>query len=289
MFLPGRLTLEYVKGRRRDFLNPLRLFVLTAILNFAALSFVLREEINDLQDLDPFSSERFERPLIDSLLAIRHDFAASYGERSKEVAALDSLHTRMISDVVNLKDSIPWSKIKIGSQNAVCGDIATVDYLRLSRDSLQRKYHIDGFVERMIFWRAMKIMDKGAHAYSKVLLGNLLWVTLLTIPLIAIMMKVLYVRRKHYWVEHLIFWVHVHCLTFSVSAVGLMMRVWTDSVAFLWISVVINLIILWLAMKRYYGQGFIKTTVKFYLAGWTYWLIWWILFFWNLLITVFIF
>ncbi len=190
---------------------------------------------------------------------------------------------------MSFQDSINWGNLNAGDHPMICGDIATIDYLTLSRDSLERKYDIDGFFNRLIFWRSMKIMDQGAQSYSKVLLGNLLWVTLLTIPLIAIMMKLLYVRRRHYWVEHLIFWVHVHCFMFCVTAASLLLRIWTDTSVVNGIGIAINFIFLWIAMKRYYGQGFFKTSFKFILAGYTYWFIWWFLFVWNLLVTVFIF
>ena len=47
LFVPGRLTNEYFKGRHRRYVTPLRLFLLTAILHFAILAYIANEVNGD--------------------------------------------------------------------------------------------------------------------------------------------------------------------------------------------------------------------------------------------------
>lgn len=47
IFIPGKLTNEYFRGRHRTFASPLRLFLLTAILHFAAMAYFMGNLIEE--------------------------------------------------------------------------------------------------------------------------------------------------------------------------------------------------------------------------------------------------
>jgi hypothetical protein len=93
----------------------------------------------------------------------------------------------------------------------------------------------------------------------------------LLLPVFAFILKVLHIRSGRYYVEHLILSMHIHAFNFLTLAVivGLSMlssvRVasaalpaWLTSLWWLWF-----MLYPWLAMKRVYRQGVIKTTLKF--------------------------
>jgi ABC-type multidrug transport system permease subunit len=75
-------------------------------------------------------------------------------------------------------------------------------------------------------------------------------------------MKLLYIRRKRYYVEHLIFGFHFHAFAFII--LGIIALAYFEIPEWL-LGILIFTIFayLFLAMKRFYQQGIFKTFVKF--------------------------
>ena len=86
------------------------------------------------------------------------------------------------------------------------------------------------------------------------------------LPVFAGVMKLIYVRRKRFYVEHFVFALHVHAFVFLTFAVSLLARhEAVSSVLMLWVMLYI-----YLAMKRFYGQGWFRTGAKYVLLGMLY-------------------
>jgi hypothetical protein len=88
----------------------------------------------------------------------------------------------------------------------------------------------------------------------------------LMMPLFAFFLKVLYFRQNRYYVEHFVFALHVHSLTFLLSTVGMLF----PFPALLMVLTVWQLVYVFLAMKRVYGQGIVRTFSKYLALGFAY-------------------
>ena len=101
--------------------------------------------------------------------------------------------------------------------------------------------------------------------------SNLPNIIILLLPVFALALKLLYVRRNYYYVEHLIFGIHLHCLAFALFSIAFLVE-W----AFPDLEELLNIVYLWfliyafVAMKRIYCQSWIRTFVKFNFLGATY-------------------
>jgi hypothetical protein len=85
-------------------------------------------------------------------------------------------------------------------------------------------------------------------------------------PLFALILKLLYARRKRFYVEHFVFALHVHSFAFLLLTIMVLMRVdWVNALLTVWF-----MIALYIAMKRVYGQGYLKTLLKYVLLGQAY-------------------
>lgn len=91
------------------------------------------------------------------------------------------------------------------------------------------------------------------------------------LPLLAALMKLLYWRPPHYYVEHLLLLVHNHAFTFFVAILSMLLRkVLPASIADsgyvlllrIALQIYVALYIYW-SMRRVYGQGRLLTTAKF--------------------------
>jgi hypothetical protein len=86
------------------------------------------------------------------------------------------------------------------------------------------------------------------------------------LPIFALFLKILYIRRRRLYVEHLIFVLHVHAFGFLLAA-PLLLAPDSWPTGFLWLALPVYLF--W-AMKRVYGQSWARTAVKFITFGWAY-------------------
>lgn len=86
------------------------------------------------------------------------------------------------------------------------------------------------------------------------------------LPLFALLLKIIYIRSKRFYVEHLVFSLHVHAFAFGMLLLMLAPPL-KALVPFLvlWVA-----LYLFLAMKRVYGQGVFKTCLKIGLLGFSY-------------------
>jgi hypothetical protein len=88
----------------------------------------------------------------------------------------------------------------------------------------------------------------------------------LFLPLLAVVMKLMYWRPRRYYVEHLLFFVHVHAFLFLLfSLVWVVERVASKTLIG-WLSIFTGIYLtyyIYAAMRRVYGQGRLRTFAKF--------------------------
>lgn len=88
----------------------------------------------------------------------------------------------------------------------------------------------------------------------------------LLLPLYAALLKLLYARRKRLYAEHFVFALHIHAFSLLVFSLLLLVKPLP----------LLGLLIFWppvyafLAMRRVYGQGLLKTGAKFVVLGASY-------------------
>ena len=106
-------------------------------------------------------------------------------------------------------------------------------------------------------------------------------VMFLMLPVFALLMKLVYIRRAWFYSEHLIFALHNHAVAFiGFTAIAILVAVagnprWVTLSA---LAVLISMNGYFLvAQKHVYGQGWVKTASKYLLLFVSYWIV--ILFF----------
>ena len=134
----------------------------------------------------------------------------------------------------------------------------------LTADSMIQKYQIKGFADKVLFKQLHKLMKDPESLIYK-MIGNLTWMMLIFIPSMALIFKLLYVRRKKYYVEHLVFLFHTHAFFLFVGTVFLMFMqlelMQPESFQFLGLIFSFYFYVL-ISLKRVYSQGWIKTFFK---------------------------
>jgi hypothetical protein len=148
--------------------------------------------------------------------------------------------------------------------------IALADLVDLEPDEIIQKYEIQGWQNRMLVKQGLKSI-KNPEGLKHNYIGSLTWTILALVALMAGLLRILYWRQKRYYAEHFIFLLHQHSGGFLILTLGLLIHEFYHFSKGIW--VLLNLWIafaLLVAMYRYYRQGLVKTTVKWFIYGFCY-------------------
>lgn len=259
LFRPGFLTVEYVNGRIVRYIAPFRLYLATSIVFFLLLSFF------GLRALDGVN--------IGGSDAAAPDTAAL----AAGLAALDNIDTTgMPPDAREAFERgmrlTAESVDEAVSRAAAAGDVEVdvrvgglqpwaAQMLRSGNDRVSRR-----LVNRVTLRYGHLPPGPAVREFVRQYLEYVPHTVFLLLPLFALILKVLYIRRGRFYAEHFVFALHIHALTFVVFT--LMFLIGNGMVnAWLFFGIMLYA---WLAMKRVYGQGWFRTTTKYFMLGFIY-------------------
>jgi hypothetical protein len=123
-----------------------------------------------------------------------------------------------------------------------------------------------------------KIGEHGEKAkfFLEAFRGNLATMMLCCIPVFALILKVLYIRKRRFYVEHLIYALHIHTFVYVgvvlITLIGMALARWSATAqalvcTFLGVTLLVQILI---SIRRVYRQGWFFTTFKFLLGGIAY-------------------
>lgn len=268
ILIPGRLTKQFFKGKHKSYVHPVRVLLVSTIVMIFFLSHALDGKLdNGPRDIyDSFQEDEWERlkaKELDSLkIAVEEDFKGNPEVHS----ALDTLIHRAQLDEYE-EDSINVNQIfSIFGNDEI--KIARQDFFTLNDLEIVDKYQITDSWERLIWRQTIRVIKRGDQVVP-FLLGNILWLTLVMMPLLALTLKLFYIRHDHYYVEHLVFSMHTHSFSFGLWTVFILIagRVPDYFIALIFMTIGLYVIF---SMKNYYQQSWLKTTFKFFLINGLY-------------------
>ena len=128
----------------------------------------------------------------------------------------------------------------------------------------------DGFLKRFMQRRSIELNTKYKSnqleaELAKTFISNFPKVFFLLLPVFAGLLKLLYIRRDYYYSEHLVFSTIFYNFFFLNASIGMVVSDvpwldWLTIVAYSWIP-----LCLLVAMRVMYGQGWMKTILKYFL------------------------
>jgi Protein of unknown function (DUF3667) len=123
-----------------------------------------------------------------------------------------------------------------------------------------------------------KIGEDGSKGklFFDTLRSNIPAMMLCCIPLFALVLKILYIRKRRFYVEHLVYALHIHTFFYVaviITSLAVMAANRTVPVLAGWITAIMVIAILvqiFLSIRRVYGQGWLMTMIKFLFGGFIY-------------------
>src|SRR6266481_3209544 len=269
---PWKLTNQFLAGHRVRYVHPLRLYLLASILFFFAVNYwgksihlqpgkltsENRAEIEaalEKQNLTPEQRAKVERAL-------------NMANMSPEVAAIMA---------AKRKDTTPEEP---ATPQATPTSKETATPLVDSTPAFFQSGNPSTPFEKWIETRAKeKIGEHGTNLqlFAKTLISNLPYMMLCCIPLFALVLKILYIGRKVFYIDHLIYALHIHSFAYLATILIILATIGLNRVssgasagwiiALLWITFAAQI---FLSIRRVYRQSWFISVFKFFLGGFVY-------------------
>jgi len=266
---PGFLSAEYARGRRASYLNPIRMYVFTSALFFLIFFTVYKvdEEKTEILKMD------------------------INGKTLEDVAAMDSTEFVKYTTEINENNDKPakpmtrqeFKNYYDSTENAVkkTMQFSTSEYKSLAEyDSLIKAGVVkDGWFKKLYQRRLLEMNAKYKDGSKKVInviteafLHKLPQMLFISLPLLALLLKLLYIRRKEfYYVNHGIFSIHLYIFIFIALLFSFGLNKLSAVTHWEGFSVMKNLISVLIffywykAMRNFYQQRRAKTILKYLL------------------------
>jgi hypothetical protein len=259
IWAPWKLTQFYVEGKRQSFFNPMRLFLVTLLFHFGYLVSITNIDNNKTKSQNEFY--KLERSvLFNKFKSVKNEFSETDAIKSFS----DSIETRLFKNVTLPEQDTLMSEKFFGRTYP----ITRKDAIDMPIDSIYQKYHITTLYEKIAVKQYIRInLDRAGTL--KYVLGNAAWGLLVAVLLLGWLFKLLYIRHKKYYVEHLVFWMNIHSFSFLIVTLIVFLArlsIKDEEAISALISTSLSLFLpiwLYLSMYKYYKQGFLKTFLKF--------------------------
>jgi len=270
---PWRLTNEFLSGKRVRYLHPGRLYLLASILFFFAVTYWVKSAHLDPKRLTPEARAEIAADLEKKNLTPE--------QRTNVEKALKILPPETASKIEQaikrketLTETLKTEDAPDKEPEAKNPDGALAEFENTDSASPPNRF------EKWIEGRAKeKLGERGTNLqlFLITMISNVPYMVLCCIPLFAFVLKILYLRKHVFYIDHLVYALHIHTFAYLaimlivLATVGLNRTVpgvlagWI--VGLLWTIFAVQIL---LSIRRVYRQGWFMTVFKFFAGGFVY-------------------
>ncbi|WP_245915752.1 hypothetical protein [Mangrovibacterium marinum] len=188
-------------------------------------------------------------------------------KNEEQLVAVDSL-SRQLGDHVASDTVNQSTDIKVDS---LFTNGPLESKLQILARSVDQKLQEETDPEEQESLLRMKYNLSSPRALTNTFLKYLSWAFFLMLPVLAVLLSGFYWRRKLRFIRHLVFSVHIHSFVFLLNILLVALSlIWHLPGWIFGLSILGGNVYIYMALKRFYGQGYLKTFVKFLMLGGVY-------------------
>jgi hypothetical protein len=324
LMIPGKVTVEYFKGKHKKYPHPVQFFFVVMFFFLLVFNKQIGDKgfsFNNLGNNFNFSfnpTEKEDKAEITSEMVLeslkysakKHSYLRAYNQlpadlKNKETErALDSVlstvykkENRNLVFVQHVTDSIALSNgdsINLSNDSVEMNlltfksKIALDDLFNQTPDEIIENYGVNGWMEQILLKQSLKSF-KNPQGLVHTYIGSFAWTILALIGLMALILHLFYYRQKRYYVEHFVFLMHQHSGAYLMLTLALLLSS-LFPLGPIWIVLLGWIgISMWLALYNYYRQSWWMTTLKWLMYVVIYVIGFGLLFTISLLLALFLF
>lgn len=267
---PGYLTNSFNNGKRKSYANPVRLYIIISFLYFFILSFLASDFSEEVKktETDQTVQEQFDMDLSSQLDSI----TLNKIETKDTIAAqLVKINTANNNSIINISmddsESWPfsdkeWETFLDLKDNKLLSDQQIFDSLKIE--------HKHAFTQ-LTMRQVIRVYKSDKEYLFAFVMKNFSLMMFIMLPIFAVILKLLYIRRKILYINHLVHSLHIHSFSFLIYGLALAISIWiVDSDWIPFLALILVTTYSFISFKTVYKQGNKKTFLKFIITGTVY-------------------
>jgi hypothetical protein len=270
LFRPGFVPLEYSRGRRVRYLDPIRMYLFTSALFFLVF-FAMTDPASVIKsDTGRILGKQDRFTIASSIQEQIENGNPDSSHRNRLALLLDTTYRAQLADAQSRPTTDSVFPVQLNGQT----------YHLVMRKAIpeQETFQIgDSWFSRKVDEKLKNIRARhgdDSQAIMKDLGGKLLhqlpYVLFVSLPFFALILQLLYLRRKKYFYsDHAVFTLYHYIFSFLLLLVLFMigaLRDWLEWKVFSYFIILLLImggVYLFLSMRRFYQQGWWRTMFKF--------------------------
>ncbi|MGM0581302.1 MAG: DUF3667 domain-containing protein [Bacteroidota bacterium] len=250
IFRPGKLTKAFNEGKRRRYINPIRLYLIFSLFYFFMISLTVPKDLIDT-GLRSFVNQK---PTVDSLKVEELDSARAQqlikkAEQDKAAEKEDSINK--------------WATLKYWAADE-----------NLSDEEFESKLQGIGLDLEFISPAYKRAILLNSSMFTYQAIRNLPLMMFFFLPIFAFILYLLFMKKRYY-IEHLIHGLHLHAFAYFIYGLAILLLSlfsrsggWIIFLSFIWVSTYSLL-----SIKRLYQNSWTKSIFKFFTLGFFYFML----------------
>jgi hypothetical protein len=278
LFKPGYLASKFIEGKRLLYLHPAQMYLFITVVFFFMFSFIQRKQV---QSLDASFAKKIKQEIVTD--TITNDFVRD----SINAMKLAKQKKQDSIDRIKVRETLENNKFIHGFSNAKIDSLVNSEYFRkndgvdfdFDQKSIDSLLIIEapdaviykhmgmeadaGAFKRRLYRQALKFYkSRQGGSILQAFYDTIPIAMFFLLPIFALILKLLYRKRGGYS-HHLVFSFYFFAFLFTVFSIILGVNFiwniadWTD-----WLIVLSTFFYLFIALKRFYQQGWFKSLLK---------------------------
>ncbi|NNC83645.1 MAG: DUF3667 domain-containing protein [Flavobacteriales bacterium] len=242
---PGKVPAEFMDGKRVSHVPPLRSLIFTSFIFFLIWGWTFTPEIRQPKEIVEDFDEQIQLDLEeakakgDSMVVVGNDNA------NITFTNVDSLQSDgLMSQIETLKVLLDEGE-----------DLTTaVDSVSNGKKGFERRFYT----------QVGKMYLSDTASTVKYFVSNFSLMILLVQPVLALLLKLLYIRKKtrFRFIEHIVFSLYYHAWLLIMATIGTLLALGLESLEPEAFAGILGMIYLPMAIKRFYRQSWMKSLGK---------------------------
>lgn len=280
---PGRLTAEYFAERRASYLPPFRLYLVLSLV-FFTLAALERLKLGGDAVVTTATEEAWQEAQRGVAGALEE--ARSAGASPEKLAALERAVKELERRGPKAAPGAPGQEAPAAAEPGAKEPPSKAPGVTWRAgeepDAPPEKLcdiQVSGSprLQAALVDACRKNVADGGRTLWRTVAANIPRMMFVFLPLMALFLKAIYWRPRRYYVEHLVFFLHAHAAVFLVSIAALGLRALARAAGADGLAGLIGFLAwcygtwyVFRAMRVYYGQGRLLTSLKFFSLGVAY-------------------
>jgi hypothetical protein len=289
---PGKVSRQYIEGKRSRFVNPFRLYLNVSIIFFLILGIstkvnepnipngilTINEDAKDsILNSDPQKIDSLFNNVQNQLIeSIENDSIKKNTEKDIKTA-IDIFKNQIKKS--NEKDS---TSLKVTNNTIHFGEkLDEFRSFQKEHPNYSNERALDSMGYTKTIWNKFyyqttanittNIKETESKSGRKKLIKKItsyISISLfIFLPVFTLFLMLIYIRRKFTYMEHLVFVFHTQTVFFLLFTILYLIDIFVKLENVTWVFLIVFLIYLYKGLRHFYGQGRIKTIIKFILLN----------------------